>query len=1457
MAMSNSSCRCAYLCNKPFPTSITNDAATEWIEFLRAELGNGFGFVPFIGAGLSVPSGAPVISQLAPYLEQCIARVLGIETTGMLPRMRSWNPRTDQWPPFTCVPSAPPGSWLTKVEEAFKTRRSQNRSDPELPVFQEAIGAMAEWRTALLFLARITRVSDGDDPASLNLLALDAPRQEVIDAGIREIMKGREPNLGHRMLAALAVALRLDVILTTNFDELLERAFESARNPLTVFELHLNSTLPPWSALSTQRSLVKLHGNRHSLRADYTLDVLPSESDCRCFLEYLLTAKGRAELSSQFNPKQRGPLPFQNHLLMLGFSARERRTRSFVEYAWTHLRPDFKVFWLCHSSEDVEHVRRLTHNYHTTAKRGREWQGSYILRFPHIGLLFLHVFQAVRRGIPTNGVIFPAVSRLALPPMPRSKLRNVAPKGTRATERPATQLRDAILNRLSVFNQSKTTRIVLVTSPPTVRGVTTVCSDVYQRLEDDRHLCLWIDMNEVLSTDDLFDKLLDAAYYRLGTENWTPVFIADSPKAKADELRHLAEESNSSWVVFLNARDTPGANAVDHTASAFDKPPTNGWIDDDDETSGSASAGLVEFLAALCRPEPPHISVVILCCQADHTESPFVERMQSTKLFAEPLCLAHNAVPLAKAQPIAACIKWTNGDSRRGRFLHALVLMQRPRFLATIWSRVVLGASPPELSSPNTYDEVAQWLAALEANGLIRFKPGGFIWIHSFARNSLRSVLGNPRERARFLNGSNRKLRKYFADWKPESELIDVHDQLCQWYRRILDASGAHAAIFEAVYHACMSAKAAFGQHAIETARDRIELAASLLRTHGFLLQTRADSRGNCRYLAYIRADICGELEKGLRSALSRKNHAPNKLRRKSRNDVLAAVQLLRIRCTETMRAIAREIGEDGRAFLRHREGRAQLADESLACADKIKSRHLFAHLFSPNGKRAFHASRVLNEAVEWIRWWRWAGMLGLASRSYREARKALNYALLSLSRSDVLASRFGSAHPHNKRRVNATTPKDAQRIVDLCLHMNDEIMGRPVEDWQQVRLEALRVIEQIIAVELDSWSVQRRTGTQIGLGDLLPLRKLAERAIELVEQVVAHDHAADAHATTTAMWCKSRILMHDSICLCVANPIEDSWRQAIRLLADAETCLRYSDPRRHGTDRATLELYRAEVRLLQADHATISLPATSRVKPTTPNTRDSLAALAGSFAEMRHHILNRSETHPVLWRTAGIAFRTRYMPDDKLAHEGLRIVKTAVSDSIRFLTRAEKEVLSRRRHLWWNTRFACRKLTAIAMSVWSTVLDDCIPIPFLGLEAAPRGTPTIADSLLTDSLRMIRVDSYRLATIVEAYAACATALHCRLMLDKNTVRLADRQQLMHLNLSAAVQKLRRVHRDRITWEDRAVLKPKTGDPMRDAELEQYAEMDPAVITYVKNVLDDSELIASALGVPQIGKPAS
>jgi hypothetical protein len=56
------------------------DPAQRFIDVVAEDVRAGYGFVPFLGAGLSVTAGIPMIRHLLVYLHRCICMVLGIDT---------------------------------------------------------------------------------------------------------------------------------------------------------------------------------------------------------------------------------------------------------------------------------------------------------------------------------------------------------------------------------------------------------------------------------------------------------------------------------------------------------------------------------------------------------------------------------------------------------------------------------------------------------------------------------------------------------------------------------------------------------------------------------------------------------------------------------------------------------------------------------------------------------------------------------------------------------------------------------------------------------------------------------------------------------------------------------------------------------------------------------------------------------------------------------------------------------------------------------------------------------------------------------------------------------------------------------------------------------------------------------------------------------------------------------
>lgn len=1441
------------------------------------------------------------------YLERCIALALGIEE----PEKRPWNVRTDQWPPFIDRRRKSP-DWLALVTAEFDRRRREPVWDIEVPVYQEAIGAMAEWRTALQFLSRLVRDSRKTAQHPHGLLTLDAPDQEVIDACIREVMKDKQPTLGHRMLAALGGLLRLDILLTTNFDDLLERAFTGARNPLTVFEVPLSGTMPHWSAVSNQRSLVKLHGHRHSLRADYTLDALPTESDRYRFLEYLATADGRQKMfMARADNRPVKDLPVQNHLLIMGVAATERRTRSLIESAWTHLASDFRVIWLCHAPKDVEAVQALTRDFKRNHKENDpHWEGSRILRHEHLGLLFLQLYQSIRRGLPTTGMIFPSVSRLAVPPLP--SLRDIREsndthKATRS--RLEKDVAEQIVAMMTPGFPGK--KLAVITSSPDVSGATTACAELYDSLQAKESICLWLDMNDIASTDDLFEQLLEAAYYRLGIETWMPVFIAKTPRPRAAEIQRLAQSTNKPWVIFLNARETPGANFGDD-AQVLDECYPNNWVDHDlkyaqdqydansegaREAASQCYEGVAQLLAELCGAQSPTIAVVLLCraqCAAGLpcSDPPLIAHLRKVGMLRpsgdvhsaiepmlrayEPIVLETVGVAFNSDSVIVDVLNWVHEDESeckaRRHFLHALVLMQRTRFLSSIWCQAV---SPMALEIHNHFVDRISWVTALEELGLLRRKVGGFIWMHARARNQLRLLLSSKERRKKFfderkamkasqkpveLQGLGRRLE----EWKPEQSAALIHSNLAEWFRRVFAAANSPAALFEAVYHSCrstISSIATIGntsQQCItqcDLASSQVEAAVSLLRANAWLVQTHGYSRGSCRRLEYVRFELCKEID----AHCDRYENGSKGSRQWFLKDVQPRVRsikegtrLLRIQCTEVMRAIAREVGEDIRAIERHNALPRLLAgnpdSRSLVSSDTIAEKDLFQACFArPEG-----ASQRCVNALQWVRWCRWRGMLFIQKRDYQTSLTALRLAVLSSTFVNGPASALSYDIVPRLHDLNIDLLESIATVVKHCVNGTLRIFGRPT-DMHRIRLECLRVVEQIVTQQLLDISLARRRDmanrpVKTALPNVLEtVGQMISQGLGLAEHILLLNETFGSEIAPNAMWCKSRLLMHRSACIqhmarLNANRSCEQWDEGMQALADSESCLNVGDLRRLGSDRAVIELHRAELRLTEAEliefqHSGSDIKSFGDICRET-SCRNDLANDVGTILWMARGEKLRNDVF-ALHDCSADGTKTDKLVDESVKAAGTRVeslrkVKALVQDAMRFLRRAEDTLRNRRRNVWWTCWFFQRKLTAISMSVWASVPEIGTPIPYVGEESAPRNTPTAADDVLEDAIRMTRSDAYRLATIVEAYTSLCAALQVRLMMDAKALRIPERQRDMGNRLHDACSRLMETALGRYE--------------RTEMDLRQMAD-DP-VVTYIITVFDKAAIATKYLSSP-------
>jgi hypothetical protein len=303
----------------------------KFVTIVRDEHRAGAHFVPLTGAGFSAASGVLMGQQFDDYLLYAAYRYC-----------RDWDIRARGWPP-------PPSVERTKDARAWRAdllKRTADGIDSAtggVPAdeYVKFLLACGDWRTRLQALARARIVHEAGARQTIDLEDADA---SVIASFIDFLTRGKVANRGHRLLAQLAVPLRIQLALTTNFDTLHEQAFQAAHLPFDVIEVPSTGLLPSAIAVCRGETLVKLHGARVQPRADHSLDADPSVANRATFATYFGASDGES-------------LSAVKHLLVMGFSGADRHLMRLIAEALV-TRPQMKLFWVAHTSAEHASIRK-------------------------------------------------------------------------------------------------------------------------------------------------------------------------------------------------------------------------------------------------------------------------------------------------------------------------------------------------------------------------------------------------------------------------------------------------------------------------------------------------------------------------------------------------------------------------------------------------------------------------------------------------------------------------------------------------------------------------------------------------------------------------------------------------------------------------------------------------------------------------------------------------------------------------------------------------------------------------------------------------------------------------------------------------------------------------------------------------------------------------------------------
>lgn len=1399
------------------------DSADAFVGAIRSSLEKGFGFVPLVGAGLSAPSGVPIIVEIRDYLKKCIAMALGLDhekawsperPTGAreLQNFFRWLPGRDAWPPFgdPQIYDRDTVDWAQRlgafVSELHRVQKEEpERNYRELGIFQEAYGAMAEWRTSLIFLSRLRLASEKREDDERSRLVLGPPDLDVIDTFFLNVVLGKRPTLGHRMLARLALPLRINTILTTNFDDLIEKAFEEVGNVLTVFDVHVLAGLPPYRDMQFKSTLVKLHGGRYGLRADYTLDVIPSESDRRQFVSYLAD---RVIIDNVRGPTSE-LLEARRHLLVLGVSASDERVIALIHTAQRKLKETFKIFWVAYRKVDEEMARELlTQFFGKNAERSR----FHILQHKFPGLLFLELYQELMRAFPTSGAVFPSAPRVPCPPRLRLPANDQGKQsddqGRITTETLTwTNLVGRINAAIKKLSEESTVpcRLLVVHCDyrPTTPGVS-IMSKVFDMQLDQQCQCVWIDMDEIADTEELFEIMLDSIARKAGVVDWMPVSLARLGSVRdrvrefpITEISRLTNNPNRKWVVFLNARSVPGANLPDGA-----KEYSNGWLD-----IASPADDFIKLLQCLCGTGCPNVTVVLLCF-----DSPFLSRLSVSACNYEPLRLT----PVfrdSEGDHIKQVLAWldehdeektlVNEKEIRAQFLYSLCLANRPRYPGFLWGGpFYLGLERTALSADKRVELSKKWTLKLERIRVVRQKPGGFLWMHCIIRNQLRKMLPD-----------------LFPTLKDRT--AETHHGLAESYRRLLLASRDAAAAFEVVYHRCMQAAALLEERgdkcpvealqALTDARLCLELAQPDLVASGF-------TKGLCRRLEHIRDYLLMTVVRSLKVD-------PQKAEKSFYKEVKRRIALLHAATLRLNRLIAREVGENAIAFLRHLQLRAAhlscLTDKTASSNPSLEEwyRGLLDDapngepLLPPNDLLARHVSGAKTELLAaWIEQETELGTLSIAARAYDYAKdrtfakvfNAIGFPAAHLNptstrniREDCqkwLLDAWQLYQPKQAKRHNLDVPNFRDFILSLC-RLLQRYMQLHLVWGHTLHTAGRRETDPVVRVQVRAAADEK----------FQTARRCYESAVELMREAnsdrarVQNNDADDTFGSEDLpAWfrIRQRLDVQDAL----AWTFLREYREAHRRLNEAEAAVITIANGPRAIEMAIIELHRAELLTHQA--VCVYEPTGEKLDPWVKG--------MSPLGVMRREILNKLQDQPFNFHDSFARPNNIVsgLLDELLACTGrqkgdrLKQPLSFVDEAWQTLNRAEPLLIGNRKNVWWTTWYFELKLKLIELKVYAQLCqDDFLAMPHIGLRDIPYGAPTAADRLLENARRMSRLDVFRIARIVESYAnillglilarrLVSTKASGNVDLRMEAVLLSRRQSQMKIRLDEAREDL-------------------------------------------------------------------
>lgn len=451
-----------------------------------------------LGAGISVQSGYPTLPMLAEHLLTLNAIKRRTLQSGPSNSASSgvgaaaYDLERDGWVPLTRLPEFCPernpnvqGGSRKLTLELIERQLNQTKTRPaDFHFLDQAsdneLFQFADYSLGLNWLQLMEMIADN--------------RPHLVDSTFLSLGAMPSPGPAHNFLAHCISLFNVRLVLTTNFDTLIEQTLQREGYDPMRFDIHTSSPPPSHNQVKRQMSIVKLHGSNYGLRADRSINAPLETGHLQTLLEYF--EDDTLLLCLDYGGNDARVMGLIRQLV----ARSETKSATKKDYNTTVIRVDGMV------SGETNAFRQLAQSSKAPIHN---------LFYPPPGLFLLHLYQYASGNLPLSRRIYPTVIHSPAPHgeapslgmsmnSPSSGLPPLESEPRRTHDELAHALRERMDGHES---HHKPLRVALVAGAKG-SGVSHTLSQVYEHFYTS-HQLFWCDFDTVTTLGTVVASLYD------------------------------------------------------------------------------------------------------------------------------------------------------------------------------------------------------------------------------------------------------------------------------------------------------------------------------------------------------------------------------------------------------------------------------------------------------------------------------------------------------------------------------------------------------------------------------------------------------------------------------------------------------------------------------------------------------------------------------------------------------------------------------------------------------------------------------------------------------------------------------------------------------------------------------------------------------------------------------------